>query len=441
MARRAQVDSNPRAGVILVLYHADRSPLRTAIADHLYAFRRYAGVPVININLAVRSVPAWIDRLGVSLVVFHTILLAQRWQPAAFERAVRRLEHVRKLGCPRVALPQDEFIQTDLLARFLREHGVDHVFSVAPESEWRTIYGDLVDGPATFSRVLTGYLEPRTIARIASLARSSGSRTIDIGYRAWQPEYWLGRHGLLKGLIADRFASDAAAQGMVTDISLRDEDTLLGDDWYRFLLRSRWTIGVEGGASLIDRDGTIRARTLAYVADHPGASFEQTEAACFPGLDGSLGLFAISPRHLEACATRTAQVLVEGSYNGILEAGRHYLPLRSDLSNVEAVIAELPREDLRTTLAEQAWADVVGSRRFEYPAFVETVMARASVDRAVGYLSRWLIAWERRLDRPTWAVVRIRQLLKPVARRGLARVGLLQPLLRLRALARGRAEG
>jgi hypothetical protein len=430
-----------RNGPIVVLYYADRAPLRTAIEDHLYALTRYAGRPVVNINLAVRSVPPWIDRLGVSLVVFHTIFLAQRWQPAVFRRAVARMGVVRRLRCPKVALPQDEFIQTDLLVSFLRDHSVDHVFSVAPQSEWRTIYGDLVDGPTTFSRVLTGYLEPRTLARIAELAQSSGPRTVDIGYRAWQPEYWLGRHGLLKGRIADRCAELAPIHGLTTDVSLREEDTLLGDDWYRFLLRARWTIGVEGGASLIDRDGSIRSRTLGYQEAHPTAPFEEVEAACFPDRDGSLRLVAVSPRHLEACATRTAQVLVEGTYNGILEPDRHYLPLRRDLSNLDRVLSQLAREELRTQLAEQAWQDVVGSRRFEYEAFARELTARASGGPHLGFVSRSLLAWERWLDGPSWVLVRAWQRLKPMLRATLRRIGLLQPLLRLRTQARRRVEG
>ena len=77
------------------------------------------------------------------------------------------------------------------------------------------------------------------MARIARLAEGAGARTIDVGYRAWRPEYWLGRHGLLKGQIADAVAKAAPAHGLTTDISLDERDTLLGDDWYRFLLRSR----------------------------------------------------------------------------------------------------------------------------------------------------------------------------------------------------------
>ena len=436
------VAGTPTAGsTILVLYFAERAPLRTAIADHLYSFGRYAGRPVIYLNLAVRGIPRWIDRLDIGLVVFHTILLAPRWHPAAFAEVTRRARPVRRLRARRVAIPQDEFIQTDLLGEFLREFGVDHVFTCAPESDWPAIYGDQVARGVTLSRVLTGYLDPGTVTHIEALARDAGPRTIDVGYRAWRPEYWLGRHGLLKGRIAEVFAERSAAHGLRADISLREEDTLLGDDWGRFLLRSRWTIGVEGGASLLDRDGTLRTRTLEYQAVHPGATFEEVEAACFPGRDGSLRLFAISPRHLEAAAARTAQVLVEGEYNGILEAGVHYLAVRPDFSDVDAVLGRLSDEGLRASLTERTWHDVVASGRYDYASFVQNVVGEALAGRPGSILSRCLIAWEQRLDAPSWYLVRARYRLKPLLRRTLERTGLLQPLVRLRARARGRAEG
>ena len=111
-----------------------------------------------------------------------------------------------------------------------------------------------------------------------------------------------------------------------TDISLDPGATLLGDDWFRALARSR-VDARRGGRR--QHPGSRAARsagaTMRYVADHPDATYDEIEAACFPGRDGELALFAISPRHLEACATRTGQILVEGTYSGALEPGRHYL--------------------------------------------------------------------------------------------------------------------
>jgi hypothetical protein len=413
---------------ILVLYHAAGAPLRSTIADHLDSIRRYSGTPCVYVNLAVRDVPRWVSRLDIGLVVFHTTALATRWYPEAFARIARRLTAIEELDCPRVAAPQDEFLNTDLLVDFLQRFRVDHVLTCAPPDEWQAIYGPLISRGVGLTRVLTGYLEPRTVRRIDQLA--GGERDIDIGYRSWRPEAWLGRRGMLKGLIAERFAEEGRRRGLRIDISMDPADPLLGDAWYRFMLRCRFTIGVEGGASLHDHDGRIRDCVNAYTAEHPEATFEEIEGSCFPGLDGSFNLRAISPRHLEACATRTPQVLIEGSYNGILEPWKHYVPLREDLSNISEALDEIAHGARGAQIAEQAYQDVVASGRYTYASFVTALLAMVPEDsrRTAGssLQVRAVLAWGDLADRLSWVPVWVRQSLRRTAMAAFRRVGLLE---------------
>lgn len=430
-------------GSILVLYHSRIAPVRRAIHDHLYSFRRYGGRPCIYINMAVRSVPSWIGDLDIDLVVLHTILLSDRWNPDDFVDVVRRMRPLRKVDAPIVALPQDEFIYTDRLVQVLDELGVDHVFTCAPPEEWDKIYGPLIAKGVGLTQVLPGYLEPHTIRRIERLAGEIPKRDIDIGYRAWKPKPWLGRHAMMKGWIADAVATEGRERGLRTDISLDERRTLVGDDWFRFLLRSRYTIGAESGASVLDRDGRLRACADEYVETHPDAPFEEVEASCFPGMDGQLNLRTISPRHLEACATRTPQILVEGSYSGILQPDRHYIPLKPDFSNLGAVIDDVARGEGHRDIAEQAYTDIVASGRFGYEGFVRTVLSAAPAvaatkPRSHGILLRGLSAWEHAYDGPTWAWVRVRQRIRPLAREMLRRTGLLPSVMNARSARRER---
>lgn len=432
-------------GSILVLYYAAGAPLRRTIADHLDSIRRYSGRQCIYVNLAVRQVPRWIHRLDIGLVVFHTTLLATRWYPEAFRNVALRLGAIQGLDCPRVAVPQDEFLNTDLLVEFLREFRVDHVLTCAPSEEWQTIYGPLMSSGVGMTRVLTGYLEPETVRRINQLATTTGGRDIDIGYRSWRPEPWLGRHGMLKGWIAERFAEEGRRLGLRLDISMDAADTLLGDAWYRFMLRCRFTIGVEGGASIHDHDGRVRGCVTAYTGEHPAASFEEIERSCFPGLDGSFTLHAISPRHLEACATRTPQILIDGSYNGILEPGTHYIPLRADFANISEALEEVIHGDGAADMAERAYRDVVASGRYTYESFVATLLASVPLDASPGRLGgsvsiRLISAWGVAADRVSWAPVWIRQRLKRMAKEALRRTGLLEPVRRARRRQRLRSE-
>lgn len=397
----------PAEGNVLVVYGLFAHPLRSTVEDHLLAFRRYSGRRVFHLNARVQEVPRHIMRRRFDLIVFQTTFLSNRWAPELFEEMLRRVAPLKTLSGVRVAMPQDEFLRSKLLCDFIDEFDIDVVFSVAPESEWPKIYPTVDRERVRFERVLTGYLDDRTLERIEQIVAATPAHDVDVGYRAWRGAPWLGRHGTLKGTIADAVDARGPRHGLRLDVSTRDEDTLLGDDWFRFLARCRYTVGIEGGASVLDFDGAIKERTDRYVAEHPGADYDEIEEACFPGEDGKLALFAISPRHLEACATRTCQVLVEGDYNRVLEPGRHYLELRSDLSNLDEVLDSLGDEARRERIVEAAYRDVVASGRYTYRAMVEQVeraaLAAAMVFPAARLTDRAALLVNRAAERLAWA--------------------------------------
>lgn len=405
---------------VLIIYSVLEDRLRGSVRDHLYCFERHSPHRCFYLNLAVRRVPAWLGRIRFDAVVFHTTFLSKRANPVYFERLRRRAQPLKDIGCRRLALPQDEYLPPRPLCDFIEEFRVDHVFSVAPPSEWPAIYPDIDRQRVRISRVLTGYLEPSGLAESDALGRELDRRPIDIGYRAKEIAAWLGRRGRLKAEIGRAFAAAAAGKGLRCDISMRPEDTLLGSDWLRYLAACKYTLGVEGGASLLDHDGSVRACTERFLAKHPGASFDEVEAACFPGRDGSFHLAALSPRHLEACATRTCQVLVEGDYNGVLQANRHYIPVRADLSNVDEAVEIIRRDDRRAAIVEAAYNDVVASGRYGYDRFVaefESVAFAGLPPRRAGPLERPAHALWRLVDRLSWLEVRARaRLASPVNR-------------------------
>ena len=359
---------------ILILYNYYKYPVRATHYEHLYSFKKYSSHRCFYINLVVRKIPWYIKRYHWDLIIFHTFFLSSRWSREYFIRNTQKIRFLKDSDAIKVALPQDEFLNMDLVCDFINEFDIDHVFSVAPESEWPVIYRTVDTQKVKFHRVLTGYLDDGAIGKVERLARGVPERSIDIGYRTHRIEFWLGRHGLKKETIADVFQDRAPQKGLVTDISNRIEDTIPGDDWYRFLLRCKYQIGIEGGASILDWDGTYRKRTNEYLAHHPNATLEEVERACFPGVDGSLRLFALSPRHLEACLAKTCQVLVEGYYDGVLAPGKHYIELKRDFSNIDEVLDIILKDELREEITIRAWQDIVESGKYSYRQFVEYIL-------------------------------------------------------------------
>lgn len=360
--------------VLVIYFHRFTFPMRKTIEDHIFTFEKFDDSYFYFVNVAF-GIPFYLKKIPFDLVLYQTTFLSRmRWSDVSYEEWIKKYQPLKELPGVKAILPQDEFLCTDRVCRFIDEFDVTKVFSVSPESEWKKIYPTINPSKVSIHPVLTGYIDTDLIPMVNKLAEEVVDRDLDISYRAWKAEYWLGRHGMLKTQIADAMKEKTRETPLNIDISTDDRKTFLGMDWYRFLLRSKYTIGVEGGSSILDFDGSVRQKVDSYMKKYPKASLEEVEKECFPGLDGKLQLFALSPRHLEACMTKTCQILVEGSYNGILQAGTHYIELKKDFSNIEEVLAQLNDEALRKSIIEKAYQDVIQSNLYTYRNFVNYVM-------------------------------------------------------------------
>jgi hypothetical protein len=396
---------------ILIVYVMNKYPMRATLWDQLYCFRRYSHHNCFYLNLSVRRAGWYLKTIKFDLVIFGTLFLANRMVAEWFEPALNKARPLKSLDAVKIVFPQDEHAYTEPLSEFIREFDIDCVFSVAPESEWPMIYQSTDRTKTKLFSVLTGYLDDQTIARVKLLGKDVKSRDIDLGYRTWRAIPSLGRHGFMRQQIAELFQEKAPARGLLTDISTRREDTLWGDAWYKFLLRCKYTMSVEGGASVLDRDGAIQRKTEAYLEQHPRATFAEVEEACFPGLDGKLHYAAISPRHLEACATRTCQILVEGKYNDVLVAGRHYIELKRDFSNLDQVLDAMKQDHLRHEINECAYREIVDSGRYTYRSYVDSVLRQSLPEYGAESVARPVIwntlvyQWMRLSDFLSWVQI------------------------------------
>lgn len=366
--------SDRRKMRVLVIYYKGSFVERLTVDEHLYSFRRYADpdCSIYYLN-TLFGVPSWITRLHFDLVIYHYTFVGMKWDKASWPRFMTECEPLKRLSAGHtMAIQQDEYVNSDLVNPFLRDFGVKTMVTCLVESEWEKIYPRARSGLEHLITVAPGYVDEKALAWLQSIPPAP--RTIDIGYRARNVPFWLGRHGTLKGTIAVEFKKASGTRDLTLDISTEYKDVFYGDEWYRFLLRCRTVLGCEGGASLHDPDGQIRERVEAYVAAHPDASFDEVERACFPGLDGNLDLFAISPRHFECAMTRTTQVLVEGQYHGIMRPGVHYIEVKKDWSNIPEVLAQVRDVALCERLAETCYQDLVASGLHTYRVFVKRLL-------------------------------------------------------------------
>jgi hypothetical protein len=256
---------------------------------------------------------------------------------------------------------------------------VDCVFSVLDGRHWPVLYpGE--SQRTRIERTYTGFVDDRAAGAVQHLPGPHDARDVDLVYRARNLPYFVGHYGQLKHEIAQIVEPAARALGLRTDISTDFKDTKYGDAWFEFLASGRCVIGTESGSSALDPVGAIRRFEATWRPSHPGATFEEFSALQEPGWD-DYHFMAISPRVFEAAQTKTAQLLVEGDYDGILEPETHYVPLRGDFSNLPEALERVrdPRET--EAMAERAWDDLIASGRYSYGAFA------AHVESVVGELA------------------------------------------------------
>lgn len=359
-----------RRKTIAILYHARGTyPLRSAVETHLFAWKRHSQHRSVYINAAFNDPVKVLRDTRPDVIIVHTSFCSLRWNDAEFARLRSTMDAIGQISALTLAMPQDEYYFTRRLREMIAALGVDVVLSCAEASNWDALYGELTQ-TLTFQTVLTGYLAENVVERASQSNKPIADRAIFVSYRAWDTGFWLGEHGTHKVLVGEAMRTALEHRNIHSDISMAAADTIAGSKWLRFLGDSRATIGVEGGSSLIDMDGTIKICVDEHVRDNPDATLADVQETCFPADHGNFKLACLSPRHFEAIATRTVQALVRGSYSGILEADRHYIPIEPDYSNLDEVIDRLKDDAGVQAIIDQAYADIVESGRYSYRSFV-----------------------------------------------------------------------
>ncbi|MDA9776210.1 hypothetical protein N9C64_00625 [Paracoccaceae bacterium] len=298
---------------VLILYAERNLSVRLAVKNHTFCFRKcetrnkyyywncwYDGIPSEK----------FIDEFDS--IIYDYTFCDVRFRERKFKVFMEKLklmQVLRRKFC--IAMPQDEFIHLHLLNELNNYGGVNVISSVANPDNWKYIYPN---AKQTIIWSLTGYV-PDNWRDIRS-KYSEESRHIDILYRAHADLSW-GKFNFLKKKLADQALVVCKNLNLHHDIKTGIDNFLLGDLWWRSLSRSNATLGVESGV------------------DQFWWSHKDLEDARAPE---DFKIHTISPRHFEAGMLGVTQILITGDYNDILIPGRHYIPIKEDLSDLNDAI-------------------------------------------------------------------------------------------------------
>ncbi len=346
---------------ILILYDA-RSMHVNTIREHLQSFSTFSRSQVFYTD-ATHETKSVVDLAPFDVIIIHYCvrLSLDRHLSQSFANALR------DFGGYKILFIQDEYNATETARQWIASLGIHAVFTCVPDK-----YVDLVYPSSRFpylERVptLTGYVP---IDGEKRKPRPISERKIVIGYRGKPLPYYYGDLGREKKTIAQRMKQICEQRGIPVDIEYTYKKRIYGDQWYVFLENCKATLGTESGTNVFDDFGTIKKNIELALKNDPSLPYEQIHAKYIGAEEGRIKMNQVSPRIFEAIVLGTALVLFEGTYSGVVEPEKHFIPLKKDFSNVEDVLARLQDDQFLEALTERAYQDVIESRKYSYQKFI-----------------------------------------------------------------------
>lgn len=395
-----QVPADPTAPLVDDLWRGGPPPLRilvmadynpwgaAMVCDHVNALANLSEHQVY-VTPRVGDPLAGLDLDRFDVVVIHYSLPMAQWSYIN-ESSRRKLRRFKGL---KAAFIQDEYRFIADTTEALVDLGISLVFTCLPEHAQRQVYADPRLKGMVLKQVLTGYV-PHWLT--AYEPRSLRDRPVMVGYRGRTSPAWLGRAGREKLEIGRRFKREARQFGLRTDIDWSERGRLYGQAWTHFIRRCRAVLAVESGASVFDFDGRIASRSETFdILTRRGrrdeaadpARYEQIRQRFFLGQEDQIDISQISPRVFEAMALRTLVIAYKGTYSGVMEAWRHYVPLEKDHSNMAEVVAAVRDVDKSAEIIANAYAEIVLNPTFSFKTAVrefDRTIVKAFADRSRG---------------------------------------------------------
>jgi hypothetical protein len=309
--------------------------------------------------------------LGVNLDEFDAVCIHYSVRVAYNEFSEEAAEAIAAYRGLKAIFLQDEYENTRNTSDWIRRLKVVLVFTVVPEAGVAAIYPPAEFPNVRFVSCLTGYA-PAPLPHIDRQVLPSRRRIV-VGYRG-RPlplKYGeLGREKVGIGVMVRRYCEES---GIPCDIRWDEEGRIYGDAWPAFVGSCRAMLATESGSNVFDWDGKLEDDISEYRKVNLNATDDDIHSALISSIEQPGLMNQISPKVYEAIGARTALVLFEGRYSGVLTPWRHYIPLKKDGSNLSEVFAALVDGDLVDTMTDVAYSEIILSGRYSYKQFVERV--------------------------------------------------------------------
>ena len=378
--------------IYVAILHVKYSVNASYYEDWLDAFSRHRRLRVKPVNLFKSAERA---RLPDILSCVDLVVILHSGTADTLDYVRKAAPALQQRRCPLVVFMGNEFnmpwLPFEDRRAWLKEVGAEFVATQLLEETGDWLYA------GSGARVVAVPHGINPAAFVMTTQRRD--RRIDIGVRSFPYPVYVGnrlRNDLIEQVVL-------LGRGLGLEMDIETDKRLSRQDWAALLNACRFTVATEAGSTHLDRDDTHALEVQAFLrtrraglAISPTASIRSL-ARRFPwkwrewilrnlrkigvvheAIENDLRLHeeviarfyhqrsqtmrngtCISSRHFDAIGCGTVQILVEGRYNDILQAGEHYVPISADLRNLPDVLKKLADPDFGNDIAERAWRHVM----------------------------------------------------------------------------------
>jgi len=352
---------------VLILYDTQSIHVNT-VREHLESFKKFSKCH-INYAPATGFVKPKISLQDYDIIVVHYCIRVNinNYLSPYYSQALKDFSGYK------VLFIQDEYDTTEIARVWIRDIGIHAVFTCIPSQYINQIYPYSRFPMVEFIPTLTGFV-PQCLESGDDLqtfkVTPTSERHLSIVYRGRKLPYWYGDLGQEKLEIGLKMKQICLEKSIDNDIECDDSKRIYGDSWYDFLSSGKATLGTESGSNIFDEFGNIRANIELALKKNPQMSYVEARNLFFKEDPKKVKMNQISPKMFEAIALKTALILFEGEYSGILKPDTHYISLKKDFSNIDSVLSKLQDPYYLERLVETAYTDIVASGKYSYQQFI-----------------------------------------------------------------------
>jgi hypothetical protein len=275
----------------------------------------------------------------------------------------------------KIIFKQDEHFKFNKFRKYVDDVGFDLIYTTLNPSYAKKLFAfTLKSKNINFKQMLTSYISDSMLDFANRKQKKYTNRSIDIGYRGSVMPLEFGRACYEKKIIGEDVDLLLRGKNLKTNISNSWSDRFSNNQWYEFISDCKSVLAVESGSSIYDLDGSLSKKIKLLNRKFDNFSnikdFENYFIQELKEYDLGNKVLTISPRHFEAAACKSLQIMFPGHYGGIFKPYVHYLPLNRDYSNLDDIVNKLKNQNYIKKITDHAFEEIVCNEKYHLKSFV-----------------------------------------------------------------------